>query len=547
EPANSDRVQIFMHLHRDVGAVEYGTDSFWSVRIGTATVAPHEQIIHDPALAGLRVDAAEIGVAPVRKRTHRAFRNHPGHCTIDGVEDPYLARGATATRCGVLRVEERSRPRDDVDDAHHPGILRHVDPGEDAHAEERISPRIVDIAIDARRHLIAAARIVDREPTIAECHVDADIDRRRARSIIVEAILERVCSIRNAQQQLSRSIFRMVENGVHHGVHRLSTLLREHGTQPPGANIVGVVLSTQVTSQLFRQAHIAHNDAHEMFVELALADQLHRKNTNSLGKRVLGALNALRARHHSAHIDMMRRIDNVTDELAGLVEDRLHEEKIGKVPCSECGVVGDNRVTGFKLILRHIGEHILDGEGHRSEMAGREVALCDHLSVPVEYRGREIIPLTDCLREGCPTHRGPHLLGDRDQAFPEHRQCNRVNRLRHGGFLLDSGHHRPPISIMRCPFLPIVALSPGRITVVASRSSMSAGPSTNSPGTIAYRSTTSDETMPPLSGKYAIRRPWGRCAFESLVVIVALMRPLWLGTVVTTYQSVISIAASGSM
>src|SRR5262249_11896000 len=117
--------------------------------------------------------------------------------------------------------------------------------------------------------------------------------------------------------------------------------------------------------------------------------------------------------------------------------------------------------------------------------SGREVALRDHLPVPVKYRRREIVAFADGFRESRPAHRRSHLLGDRDQAFPEHRQGNGVNRLRRGGLRFHDSHHRPPISIIKCPFPPTVALSPGRTTVVASRSSMSAGPSTYLPGTIA--------------------------------------------------------------
>src|SRR3546814_20557532 len=61
-------------------------EGFRSVRIDAPAIAADDQVVHDPALAGARVDTAEIRVAPVREGTHRPLRQHLRHRAVDRVD-----------------------------------------------------------------------------------------------------------------------------------------------------------------------------------------------------------------------------------------------------------------------------------------------------------------------------------------------------------------------------------------------------------------------------------------------------------------------------
>src|SRR3546814_20281982 len=83
-------------------------EGFRSVRIDAPAIAADDQVVHDPALAGARVDTAEIRVAPVREGTHRPLRQHLRHRAVDRVEYANLTAGAAAARGRELTTRSRS-------------------------------------------------------------------------------------------------------------------------------------------------------------------------------------------------------------------------------------------------------------------------------------------------------------------------------------------------------------------------------------------------------------------------------------------------------
>ena len=225
------------------------------------------------------------------------------------------------------------------------------------------------------------------------------MDRPGARAVIVEAVLEAVSAVGDTPQQFARPRLGMVEDGVGHLVHRLAAVLGEQGAQAGDADGVGVRLGAQVAAQLLRQADVAHDHAQQVLVPPAGADQLHRQDADAFGEGVLGPLHALRPRHDAAHVDVVRRVDDVTDQRTLVVEHRLHEEEVREVPRAEGGVVGDDDVARLQRLHRDVVQHVLHGERHRAEMAGREVALGDHPAEPVEDGGGEVVALAHGLRK----------------------------------------------------------------------------------------------------------------------------------------------------
>src|SRR3546814_6447041 len=110
----------------------------------------------------------------------------------------------------------------------------------------------------------------------------------------------------------------------------------------------------------------------------------------------------------------------------------------------------------------------------------------DHAAEAVEYGGGEVVALAHRLGKGRTPQRRSHLLGDRDGGLPEHREGDRVDRpVQVRSRRVFDNHCGLRISMTRCPASPTEATSPGSTTMVASRSSISAGPFTATPGRMA--------------------------------------------------------------
>ena len=97
-------------------------------------------------------------------------------------------------------------------------------------------------------------------------------------------------------------------------------------------------------------------------------------------------------------------------------------------------------------------------------MAGRAgIGLRHHAPAPVEQRHREIAGLAHDRAEGDALQRLGALVDDADQVGPE-------------DFELDAVHADQSFRAMMQPTWSIVAVHPGGMAVVVSRSSMIAGP-----------------------------------------------------------------------
>ena len=104
------------------------------------------------------------------------------------------------------------------------------------------------------------------------------------------------------------------------------------------------------------------------------------------------------------------------------------------------------------------------GDGQRIDVAGRAgVGLRHHAAAPVEQRAGQIAGLAHDRAEGDALQRLGALGDDADQVGPE-------------DFEFDAVHRLYPFRAKIQPILSTVAVQPGGITVVVSRSSMIAGP-----------------------------------------------------------------------
>ena len=286
-------------------------------------------------------------------------------------------------------------------------------------------------------------------------------------------ILEAESPLRQRREQLTRPRLGSIEDFLHDHVELLQAKVRDQSAQPLGTDVVGVALREKVPADFFRQAHITQQDTKNVGLELSVANNLHRQDPDSFRKRILHALHRLRSRMRAADVDVMGGVDDIADKVCA-DKDRRDEIEVREMRATEIGVVGAEGVAGLQSLRRDVFQYILDRIRHGAKMARREIALRDQTTLTIKKAGREVVPLPHRLRECGPAQRAAHLVGDRYQAVPDDGQRDRIDTADVSG---DAVHIAPPIVIMRLPDGVTDTTSPGRTTVVDSRSSTKPGPS----------------------------------------------------------------------
>src|SRR5262249_1156808 len=185
-----------------------------------------------------------------------------------------------------------------------------------------------------------------------------------------------------------------------------------------------------------------------------------------------------------------------------VVEHGGGDEEVRQVPRAHEEVVEDNGVPRLHDLDGILPHHVTHDRGHGAQVAGAEVALSDHLATSVEERGGEVAPLAHRLRvcglaEGC-----SRLVGDGLERRPDHAARDGIDAYgRHA-------HAEPPIAMIRFPWRSTMAWSSGRGVTGGSRSSITPGPGTDTPGRrrAAGSAGWAGQSMkPPPSGKYTGR------------------------------------------
>ena len=154
---------------------------------------------------------------------------------------------------------------------------------------------------------------------------------------------------------------------------------------------------------------------------------------------------------------------------ATVAEHRVQHGDVEQLAGRLVRVVGDQHVALDQRVGRVLVEDRRRGAGERVDVAGRAGdRLGDHAAATVEHRVGEVAGLAHDRRERGALQR-PGLLVDRgDQALPQHLELDRVE---------GSGHRAAPVlSATSDPSAATLAVQPGRMTAVVSRSSTIAGP-----------------------------------------------------------------------
>ena len=428
EAPDADRGLGLVHFHRNVGRVEDRAEPFRAVLARAAAVAAVDDIVEDegavPAARAI-VRPAHHRVAPVREARHRGLRAHLREGAAHHLEHPDLVDGAAAARGGVLRVEERSGARPDLDRPVHPFVLGEVWIGEHLDRESRVGARVVDVGVDARFHLVAAPRPVedDRVSVHGDLHMEAK--GLAGARVVVHEVLVRPGPVRKAGDELAHPGLRAVENGVDAGLHEVETVPGEEPRVALRRDRVGVSLGEEIAPHDVREADVAEDESQDVLPELAAPGDAHGEDAKPLLER-LAHLHDLRPRHRSPHVDVVGDVDREPDEPLAREEGRGHEA-VRVVSRTHEGIVEEDAVAGLEVLRGEVVEYVPRHVGHGAEMPRREIALRDEPPPGVEEPGGEVVPFAHRSRVGGVAEGGSHVVGDGDEPVPEDAQGDGID------------------------------------------------------------------------------------------------------------------------
>src|SRR5258705_4705543 len=123
--------------------------------------------------------------------------------------------------------------------------------------------------------------------------------------------------------------------------------------------------------------------------------------------------------------------------------------------------------------------------------------LGNHAAALVEHRVGQVAGLADDGRERCPLQRPGLFVDGGDQALPQHLELDRIER------------HQLLLSAISEPSSATSTTQPGRITVVVSRSSTIAGPTSRWPRPRSVRRYTGVSKAAAMRSKRTVRMDFG--------------------------------------
>ena len=217
---------------------------------------------------------------------------------------------------GKLGIEEAAFAHLELDRAHAALGLRLEGVAERLDREHGIGARVVDVGVDRGRHCIRRAREVELDLAFAvEGDVDGHLDRLGAGPVVVHVVFEAVGAGRHFGQHLAHGRFRAVEDRRVGAARRLQCRSRGTSAQARRRRQVRGVLRQEIAAHLVGHAHVAEHDAHDVVVDAAFAHEAHGQDAQALLERFRDAVHLLRAGRRAAHVDLVRRAANETDQL----------------------------------------------------------------------------------------------------------------------------------------------------------------------------------------------------------------------------------------
>ena len=374
---------------------------------------------------------------------------------------------------GRLRVQDRVLRRAHPDRGHRALIVRHLRHGQAldrvAGHRARIAQRHVDAAVDGRgspREIEADAASRDLgaagEP---ESVVDPlDVDRAF------------VGAVRNRGDPVADGPLALIADGRGQRGEVVEPVLVHELEELTAADLVAGDVRHEVPEDLLGHPHVAAYDLEHRLVELAAAHEL----ADGKAEALVEYLGRGGAEAEPADVRQVGDAHGVADETP-VAKHRSHHIDVKEVTGAHPRVVGGDDVARLQGFRRELREHVAQGgRGRAGERGDAVAALRDGVALGVEDHHREVAALAHDGGERAPDEGGDDLVGDPDEPIPHDREADRVD--------LSGVHDSSPTlanSATRLSRSSTSARSPGPSTQVDSRSSMTAGPPIDVPGSRA--------------------------------------------------------------
>ena len=232
-------------------------------------------------------------------------------------------------------------------------------------------------------------------------------------------------------------------------------------------------LRHEITGEHLGKAHVAREQAEQVLVQLAGAEELGGRDDHALLVE-LGGVRRHAARCAAAHVLVVAHRAGERHH-AAVGEDRYRERDVRQVGAAVVGIVQQEGVAVLHAVRGKGPDDALRGELQRAEVDRDRGRLRDGLAAGVEERGRGVEPLLHDRRGRALEERQLHLVGDGVETVAQHLEEDRVDR------------HRS-LRRRRLPASSTSAVTPGGITVVVSVCSTMAGPARRAPSGSRARS-----------------------------------------------------------
>ena len=230
-------------------------------------------------------------------------------------------------------------------------------------------------------------------------------------------------------------------------------------------------LCVQVAGHVIRLPNVRHDEVPHVGVALSGNHQPHDGDPQSLFEHVTPA----GADAVAADVGVVDRRSEERDDPA-VAEDRVQHRDVEQLAGRLVRVVGDEHVTLDEGVGRvHVEDRRCSPRERVDVPGGARDGLGDHPAASVEDGVGQVARLTHDRRECGPLQSAGLLVDGGDQALPQHFEFDRI----------EAHYMLPSVVAVRTAIIdPSVATSavhPGRMTVVVSRSSTIAGPTSRWP------------------------------------------------------------------
>ena len=191
------------------------------------------------------------------------------------------------------------------------------------------------------------------------------------------------------------------------------------------ADVVAAGHCVQVTFDFTRRSHIGLQDLEQLFIALAAFEELHDRDAQPFFEN----LARLGGENSSADIGAVASVGKQCDHFA-VAKNRRGDRDIVDLPRRLPRIVGDQHVARRQLVRWKRREKVLHRSRHGIDMARRATErLSDHSALRIKHAARQVLAFADDRAESRTNQRVLLLIGDGEEAIPNHFQRHRIDGL----------------------------------------------------------------------------------------------------------------------